>query len=717
MSLRPFLSTSWYRVASLCPRMRPHCKFYRHRYRGKVWHVIQDDVTGRIFRLSPASFIVVGLMDGIRTVDAIWMEACRHIGSEAPSQDEVIALLAQLNAANLLQTEIPPDTAGLLTQKRRSRRQQWLQGVLNLLSVRIPLCDPDRFLERTTRSVQWIFGRAGAALWLLVVLPAIVLAIEHGEELAAGLPGGILTSHNTVVMGACFLVLKLLHELGHSYAVKARGGAVHELGIMLLVLAPVPYVDASAASAFPDKRHRVLVGAAGMIVEVFCASIALFIWLLVESGLVKTIAYDVMLIAGISTVVFNINPLLRLDGYYMLSDALEIPNLAQRASAYWTHLVDKYVLKLEDVAEFEADAGERSWLLAYAPLSFFYRVFVLLAIAMVVASEYLFVGVVLALWAVALGLLLPLAKAGSAALFSPKYAHKRTRAVAIASTGSLLATGVLLLVPLPCYTTTEGVVWLPESAIVRAGINGFVTRISTEPGRHVSAGEPLIVTSDPGLAAEIRHRSARVAELEARLTAERVRDRARAQITEHELRLARTELDHVQMLDERSTARSRSDGTFVPLRPTDLPGRYMREGQELGYVLPANSNIIRAIVSQDDFELVQSRLSQIRVKFARNLAAAVDARIVRQVPGGHTELPSSALGEEGGGAWPVDPRDPHGRRLALRVFEIDLEVDAQATAGSAFGSRAYVRFEHYWEPLGTQAWRRFRQLFLARLST
>ena len=149
---------------------------------------------------------------------------------------------------------------------------------------------------------------------------------------------------------------------------------VHEFGVMFLVFAPVPYVDASAASEFRSKWRRALVGAAGMIVEVFFAALALYVWLAVEQGLVRALAYNVMLIAGVSTVVFNGNPLLRYDGYYILADLLEIPNLAQRATRYWGYLVERYVFRTEDSKDFVATRGERIWLLLYAPASFFYRV-------------------------------------------------------------------------------------------------------------------------------------------------------------------------------------------------------------------------------------------------------------------------------------------------------------------------------------------------------
>ena len=197
-------------------------------------------------------------------------------------------------------------------------------------------------------------------------------------------------------LALAFLALKALHEFGHGFAVKAFGGAVHEFGVMILVFAPLPYVDASAASAFRSKWRRALVGAAGMIVEVFFAALALYVWLAVEPGLVRALAFDAMLVAGVSTVMFNGNPLLRYDGYYILADLLEIPNLAQRANRYCGYLIDRYVFRTDGLKDFVATDGERIWFLLYAPTAFVYRQVVMLTIAVFIASQYLAVGVAIA---------------------------------------------------------------------------------------------------------------------------------------------------------------------------------------------------------------------------------------------------------------------------------------------------------------------------------
>ena len=305
------------------------------------------------------------------------------------------------------------------------------------------------FFERTRPLATWLFGWPGAVLWLLVVLPAMVLAAQHWQELGASASDRILAADNLVPLALVYLVLKALHEFGHGFAVKAFGGAVHEFGVMILVFAPLPYVDASAASGFRSKWRRALVGAAGMIVEVFFAALALFVWLAVEPGLVRALAFDAMVVAGVSTVVFNGNPLLRYDGYYILADLLEIPNLAQRATRYWGYLIDRYVFRTDGLKDFVATDGERIWFLLYAPAAFLYRQVVMLTIAVFIASQYLAVGVAIAIWSLLTGVALPIGKALWLVLASPRFHRNRARAVT-ATFGMIMAAAIVLfLIPAP----------------------------------------------------------------------------------------------------------------------------------------------------------------------------------------------------------------------------------------------------------------------------
>jgi putative peptide zinc metalloprotease protein len=716
VSVRPFLSSSWHRVADLRPQLPEHATVHRHRYRGSVWYVVHDHATGRLHRVSTAAGVAVNAMDGRRTVDELWQSTLTRMGDDAPSQDDFIQLLAQLHAVDLLQTEVTPDSAELLKRSDHAGRAQWLQNIFNPLAVRLRIWHPDKFFDRTIAYVRWLFGWPGMVLWLVTVVPAILLAAQHWRELAEDASDRILAADNLLLIALCYPVIKALHEFGHAYAVKAFGGAVHEIGLMFLVFAPVPYVDASAASEFRSKWRRALVGAAGMTVEIFIAALALYVWLLVEPGMVRAMAYNVMVIAGITTILFNGNPLLRYDGYYILTDVLEIPNLRLRSTRYWGYLAERYIFNLDEASEFAAASGERLWLFLYAPASFLYRIAVMLGIAIFIASQYRFVGIIIAIWGFLTGVALPVGKSFWQVVAGRRLQRQRTRAMLTTFGATAISVIVVFLVPAPLHTKTEGVVWLPETADVRAATDGFVTRLLAKPGQQVRLGEPLIESEDATLAAELDGLRGRVAEFEVRLAAQRFSDRVKAELTATELRQAEAELTSETRHAERLVARSRADGAFVVAKPQDLPGRYFHEGQLIGYVLPSASRIVRATVGQDDIDLVRSKLRGVSVRLAQRLDEVVSARVIREVPGGSEDLPSKVLGGTGGGALPVDPRDPHGTKSLQRVFQFDLELPAE-DASAAFGSRAYVRFEHRWEPLGQQIWRRARQLLLSRLQT
>ena len=214
---------------------------------------------------------------------------------------------------------------------------------------------------------------------------------------------------------------------------------------------------------------------------------------------------------------------------------------------------------------------------------------------------------------------------------------------------------------------------------------------------------------------EIRTRRLRLRELGLRLEAEQFADRAQAEITRSEIAEEQSRL--ASDLEKTDRLRVRSDfvGEFVAPRANDLPGRHVRKGEVLGYVVPDRADIVRVIVSQDDIDLVRTRLRDVRIKVADNLSATIGARIVREVPAANDELPSKALGVRGGGTVAADPRDTKGGKALARMFQVDLGLE-QSLRGPAFGVRTYVRFEHEWEPIAMQAYRRLRQLFLSRFN-
>ncbi len=706
-------SPSWYRIAELRPRLRSHVRIHRHHYRGELWYVLEDRVSRRMHRFNPVAHYLIGLMNGYRSVNEIWESAISKFADDAPTQEDVIRLLGQLHSADVLQSEVTPDIAELLRRARKGKRKTWLQNLLSPMAIRIPLFDPDGWLERWMSWFRPLFGVTGAVIWCLVVGAALFNAAAHWQELTQDLSDRVLAPQNLLLLWLTFPVLKLFHEFGHACATKAWGGEVHEMGIMLLVLMPVPYVDASAASAFREAHRRVIVGAAGMIVEVFIASLALFLWLEVEPGITRAVLYNIMLIAGVSTVMFNGNPLLRYDGYYILSDVTQIPNLRARAQQYLVYLLETRLFGLK-LAPFEASGSEHGWFVFYAIASFVYRTFVMLVIAIFIASAYMVVGVLLALWTLITAIAFPVAKGIGYLFLHPRLRRHRLRALAASGAIAISLVVLLCLVPFPLWTRAEGVIWVPDDAQVRAGADGFIKEIAAAPGSSVRQGSPLIVAEDPALPPRMRVLEAQLHLLEVRSQAELLVDRARWQRTGDEIRATSAELQQARTQIKDLTILSPTSGTFVLPAAQDLPNRFVRKGQQIGYVVPDTVVTARVFVSQDQVDLVRTRTERVEVKLAGRIYDTFAASITREFPAASTKLANLAMSSIGGGQAAVDPHESKAPKTLNSWFEFELELPA--AQAFVLGEHVYVRFEHGTEPVAWRLYRSVRQLFMKRFS-
>ena len=586
---------------------------------------------------------------------------------------------------------------------------------IGLDEARLPLFDPERFLRLLMPAVRPLIGWGGAVLWLAVVGPALVLAAVHWSDLTRDVLDRILSPQNLLFLWLLYPAIKALHEFGHAFVVKAFGGEVHDMGLMLLVLTPVPYVDASSASAFRNKWQRILVGAAGILVELFIAAVALFIWLSVESGVTRALAYNTIVIAGVSTVLFNGNPLLRYDGYYILADLVEIPNLRARANAYLGYVGERYLFGRREADPPTATPGEKAWFVGYGITSFVYRVFVVVAILLFVMDRFLLLGMIFALMAVIGWTAVPVGK-GLRFLFThPRIRSVRTRAVAVTAVLVTLVAGLIGLVPVPYRSRAEGVVWIPDEAFVRAATDGFVERVVAPPGGRVAKGDILIRARDPVLTSRVQQLEARLTELEARYEEQRTADRVKAELIREEIRYVREDLARARERAADLIIRSGAEGTFVLPTARDLPGRFVRKGELLGHVVELQTITVRTVIPQDDVDLVLERTRRVEVRLAERLADVIPAALRRVVPGASERLPATALGSEGGGQIPTAPGDREGVLALQKIFQVDLELPSHARLVNV-GGRAYVRFDHGWAPLGVQWYRQVRQLFLSRFN-
>jgi len=708
-------SPHWYRVAELTPSIRSHAQFRRHHYRGQLWYVLDDRASGRHHRFTPAAYHFIARLDGTQKVQDAWDVTTSRLGDDAPTQDEAIQLMGQLHAADMLQCDVPPDTEELFNRHQREQRQKWKKRLMNPLAVRIPLLDPDGFLETWLPFVRPFFGWFGFLVWATVVTSGVVLATTHWTELAAHASTQALSPMNLLLLVFVYPVVKGLHELGHGFATKVWGGEVHELGIMFLVFMPVPYVDATASASFPEKRRRISVSAAGMMVELGLAAFAMFLWLQVEPGIVRDIALNIMLIGGISTLLFNGNPLLRFDGYYMFADAIDIPNLGSRSNKYIAYLAKRFLCGVRNLQSPANAPGEARWFFFYGISAFIYRQFIMVAIITLIALKAFALAVVIGGWAIFQQLLMPTGKAVAYLFVNPAVRRTRTRAVLVVTSLLIAVIGGLFLAPAPHWTRAEGVLWLPEQAHLRAGTDGFISRILVEAESEIERGDPVVVLDDPLLDAELKVLEAQRKELKVKFEATQYEDQIKAQKIEDELKTVEAKLVRTRERIDDLVVRSQSDGILVIPQAQDLPGRFVHHGEPIAYVVDFKQITARVVVPQGDVGLVRRKTRSVEIRLADDVGTALPAEILREVPAASDRLPSAALGSTGGGEFQVDPQDEQGTRTLDPIFQFDLSLPPETEIENA-GGRVYVRFDHGTEPLARQWYRSVRQLFLRQFT-
>ncbi len=605
---RPTFSESWYRVAELRPKLRSTVQIHRQHYRGRMWHVLQDPASNQFFRLNEAAYRFVALLDGKHTVAEVWRICQEQLGDGAPTQGEAIQLLGQLYTSNLLQAELPPDAEGLFKRYQKRVRRE-VQGVMmNLLFIRIPLIDPDNFLDRWVGAISWLFTWFGMLLWLGLTGTGLYFVINNWSDLY-NRADAVLNVDNLPFLYLAFIIIKVCHEFGHAFMCKTfgrrtgTGGEVHTMGIMFLVFTPMPYVDASSAWAFRSRRQRILVGMGGMLIELGLAAIAAIIWANVSPGGLRTICYNAMFIASVSTLLFNANPLLRYDGYYILSDILEIPNLAQRSKQYIYYIVRKYVWGVRQARCPAHTGGEKGWFVFYGIASTVYRVFICVRILLFIADKLFLLGAVLAIAAAVAWVLVPLGKFFHYLLTSGELMRVRARAIGTTALALGLIIGGVGFIPAPDRFRIEGVVEPTRVQIVHAATDGFV-RETLDSGRVAKPnGTPLVAAVSHDLTAQHEQLLAERRRLVAQRRLAQTEDLASAQILAEKIAALDDRIRSIERQRDRLEIQPAFAGEWVAPNIERSRGAYLRRGDRIGLVASPDV-LIRATAQQEVVDLL-----------------------------------------------------------------------------------------------------------------
>ncbi|MDR3373837.1 MAG: peptidase M50, partial [Ancalomicrobiaceae bacterium] len=430
-------------------------------------------------------------------------------------------------------------------------------------------------------------------------------------------------------------------------------------------------------------------------------------------GIGRSVAFDVMLIGGVSTLLFNGNPLLRFDGYFILSDWLEIPNLATRASTYLQFVFQKWVLWIDDLPPPQIAPGEPKWLIAYAIGSWIYRLLVSFGIAAFLATKFFVFGVFLALWSLGSVILMPLFNGLRYLITNPRLLGHKRRVYTIAGTLTAVVAIGLFIAPLPYATQANGVVVYPDRAELRARTAGFLRTIEATPGETVAAGQNLVLFEDPTLEAQIAVLSAELEEAQARLSAVQDLDRVQAQMFASQVEHLKDRLATYEERKHGLTASSERSGRFLIARPDDLPGRYFRRGELIGYVIGDDDPVIQMLVPQADIDLIRDSGVSVQVRLADNIEHAIPARIRREVPAAQVDIPNIGLTTRGGGDITIDPSHTQKPEALFRYFLVEVEP-LERTQLRFLGAHASVRFSLAGEPVAYRVIRAARQFFIGQ---
>ncbi len=708
--IEELFSPYWYRVKELQPSLKPQVDISWHIYRGQDWFIVRDPVGARSHRFSSSAYRFVSLMDGHRSIESIWNQCNETLGDDAPSQNDIITLLSKLHAADLMLADVSPALGELLKRGTKRERAQRSSHYKNPAALRFPLLDPDKFLNRTQHLARPLFTTPVLVAITLLCVLAGLQAANQWNALSHAISEQALQPHNIILLVLLYPIVKLLHELAHAYSVKLEGGEVHELGVMLLVLMPIPYVDASASSTFSKRSKRILVSAAGMIVELGLSALMMLLWLVLEDGVIRSMALNVVLIGGISTLLFNGNPLLRYDAYYMLVDAIGIPNLAQRSNQYLGYLIQRYCFKIEGAQSPVSARGEPAWFVFYSIASFLYRTALMLMISLYLAGKMFVLGVLLALWMMVTQFALPIAKL-LGFLLSDRLGPHRSRALGVSGLAAIAIVLLLTVVPMPSNTQHEGVVWLPGDALINAELDAMVHRVLVQPGQLISKGQAIVELDDPERHAKLSIAQAELNELQAMKINYLVNDRVQAAAIEEKIRAARARVEHAQNKVNDLLVTSPGDGRIAIPYADDLAGSLVSQGQLLAYLKNESNARIQLVVDQADQDRIQRNVEQVQVRLSSAVPTILSASIAQQTPNANNALPSKVLGTTGGGTVMVEPGDKSGKQSLNAFFQYELEIPL-ALKNAQLGTRAYVRFDHGTETISQQLVRRTRQLFL-----
>lgn len=720
----PSAGQSW---LDLVVRLRPELKFDVRPQNGRQVYIIEDPVRAKFYQVGKREFDLISQLNGKETVK----ETLERINQRFDESHRITEKAANIIVGWLIQCNLGyspnSDSLDRLERQAKAIQNQKLLSLLNPISIKFKLFDPTRFLDVTEAGSRWLFSKAFLAVWCVLAMVGLYSLFSNWSQLSAS-SIGILAEGRWIWMLVIWIVLKAVHEWAHGIACRRYGGNVPEAGLLLLLFTPMPFVNVTSSWRFKNRWHRFNVAAAGMYVELCISFIAMIVWANSSHQFTKDICFNIFFLSSVTTILFNANPLMRFDGYYMLTDLLDIPNLYTKGLKWFGDRLKWGVFgtpKTQDICP----APEMPFVRIYGVLAFCWKI--LISFSLLIAASVMFygLGVLMAVVAAILWLGMPVYRFFKSifAAPTPEYQPKRV-AISLACLVLMTISGFTILHS-PATKSAPAMVQFKNEQIIRAHGDGFIRELLVEDGQFVRQGDVLARLFNDELATEVENLERLVKESEIQ---SRIHTKA-AELTEAQVELKNRDSLLKKLGEKREqldnlTLVAPIDGYVFQRRLKNRVGEYLRHGDELMTVAETTARKIVVSIGQEDLDSIQAEeLESMRVVLAGQPVFRADMDTVNARATDKPTVP--AFCASFGGPLPVEPvadsdgQGEEGRyRFLTPRFDVELTVDAATGEKLSSGQVGRAFFDTRQQSLGaylfveTQKWfsRQFEQAMLGR---
>jgi len=705
-------------IADRTPPIRKDLEITPQYYRGELCYVVKDPVTGNFYRLREPEYVALKCFERGMGVEEARDEINRLTGAEV-AETEVYKFANQLQNSDLLKSKGMGDVRRIVRNAALQKKAKFRSVISNYLWVTIPLWDPDRTLDRLLPVFRFLTRPLFVAGWLAAAGIGLWIILTHARALMAD-AFSLLSGWNLLILSGAIFAKTFIHEMGHALTCKHLGGHVRAIGPALLVFQPCMFTDVTDAWTFPSRWDRIKVSGAGVVSEIILGSVAAFVWISSEPGLVKQICYALMVTCTLSTVLFNANPLLRFDGYYILSDLLEMPNLRIRADQHLGCLFDRYVLGVDTPIP-EATPADGRIYLVYGIARFFYTWLIMLAIGFLLLGIFVPLGVVMIASSFYGMILTPVWKRAMQLGKQFQAGKVHLRALLVLAVIFLLTAGVFL-VPIDYRIQAPCVVEPGHVTIVRTPAEGDVAEILVREGQSVRKGQKVAQMANPELVHRAQAVREKIAESEAKIRAALATDAAEVELEQAEKNKLTAELEQLEDEIASLCLVAPHDGVVVNLHRSEVAtqapqhmrvlfppadpdvdmkqfeGMRLSEGTGLLAVARMDEAVLRAFVYERDVSSLKldqpceyvlvSQPSELRRSQVRSLAP-VDVKTIENVGVTLADI----------GYIPVEPGAEGKKRPLVTLYVAEAAVP-QGDANLSWGLTGKASITYGRGPLG-----------------